>query len=85
MPKQLKRTYRVKDGCNFGAVNQYPAGSEVQLFEHEAAGFMDKLILLDDTSPKGRKKKSQPKGDLKNDLEMEVESGDEATIDLTKE
>jgi hypothetical protein len=91
MPKQVKKLwYRVKDGRTFGAVNEYKAGSEVQLFPHEAKGFMDKLILLDPQPSKSHKAKkvTQPDGDLKNELNMEVESliqDDESSeIDLSK-
>jgi hypothetical protein len=46
--------YRVKQGQQFGARKQHQAGAIVELTEQEAAGFLDKLELVDGTnaSPK---------------------------------
>lgn len=35
--------YRVRQGYTFGADNQHTAGAIVELQEHEAAAFLDKL------------------------------------------
>lgn len=40
-------TYRVRDGFTHGAFNQHKAGDTVTLTEQEAAGFLDKLELVD--------------------------------------
>lgn len=42
-----KQTYRVKDGYTFGKDKDKKAGDVVMLTEQEAAGFLDKLELVE--------------------------------------
>lgn len=44
-------TYRVKFGYTFGGVVLLPAGSLVEMGEAEAAGFLDKLELVEGGEP----------------------------------
>lgn len=46
MPK-----YTVRPGFTFGASKQHKPGDTVELTEQEAAGFLDKLELAEDTKP----------------------------------
>lgn len=39
--------YRVKDGVRHGANNQFGPGSIVEMTEAEAAGVLDKLVLVE--------------------------------------
>ena len=45
-----RKTYRVKPGQTFGVRSDYGPGDMVQLTEREAAGFLDKLELVDAAS-----------------------------------
>jgi len=42
------KTYRVKPRATFGAAGKYKPGDLVQLEEKDAAGFLDKLALVED-------------------------------------
>lgn len=44
-------TYRVRPKFTHGAFNQYKAGDRVVLTEQEAAGFLDKLELVEEVAP----------------------------------
>lgn len=41
--------YQVRPGMRFGASNQYSSGDKVKLSPEEAAGFLDKLELVEET------------------------------------
>lgn len=41
-------TYRVKPGYWHGAANQYGPGDNIELSVEEAAGFLDKLVLVEE-------------------------------------
>jgi hypothetical protein len=43
--------YQVKEGYTFGGVNLLPAGALVELTAEEAAGFLDKLALVEGGEP----------------------------------
>jgi len=44
-------SYRVKPGYTHGVFNQYKAGDVVALTKEEAAGFLDKLVLIGESQP----------------------------------
>lgn len=45
--------YQVRPGMRFGANNQYSSGDKVKLSVEEAAGFLDKLELVEEAETTG--------------------------------
>ena len=47
----MKQQYRVRAGVRFGKLKQYGPGDVVEMTAEEAAGFLDKLELVDVVLP----------------------------------
>lgn len=78
-----KNFYRVKDGVFHGANNQFGPGSIVELTEAEAAGLLDKLVLVEggESPQEGERQQQGSTPFVKDDrLVVSVPAGDAKII-----